>query len=60
MTKEYDEKLLKKRDSYKEVTKTKDALKIILITAGDVAGVMHMEHISGVITLEDLFSEDIR
>ena len=55
MTKEYDYSLLHKRDVFKEKTNTKNALRIVLISASGLAGVAHTEHISQVITMEDLF-----
>ena len=55
MTKEYDAALLKKRDVFQEKTGTKNALKIVLISAMGLSGVAHTEHISEVITMEDLF-----
>ena len=55
MSREYDMALLRKRDIFKESTGTKNALKIVLISAMGVAGVAHTEHISDVITMEELF-----
>lgn len=55
MSKEYDAALLKKRDIYQQKTGTKQALKIVLVSAMGLSGVAHTEHISSVITLDDLF-----
>ncbi len=55
MTKEYDEELLRKREVFKNATGTKNAIKIIMISASGISGVAHTEHISGVITMDDLF-----
>ena len=55
VTKEYEKSLLKKRDIYHEETKTKNALKIVLISAEGISGKANTEHISRVLTLDDLF-----
>ena len=47
--------LLNKRDVYKEKTGTDNAIRIVLVSAAGLAGVAHTEHISAVITLDDLF-----
>ena len=57
MDKSYEEKLLHKRDVFKNVTKTKQALKIVMISAHGIKGKAYTEHISEIITLEDLFGE---
>ena len=55
MTKEDDISLLRKRDTFKEKTGTKNTIKIVLVSAAGLSGVKHTEHISAVITLDDLF-----
>lgn len=55
MSKDSDEDLLKKRDVFKEITGTKNAVKIILISAQGTSGTAHMEHVSEVLTIDDLF-----
>ncbi len=57
MSKEYDTSLLRKRDIYQKKTGTKQALKIVLVSAMGLSGVAHTEHISNVITLDDLFEK---
>ena len=53
---EYEKNLLKKRDIYREETKTDKALKIVVISAEDIAGKANTEHITRVLTLDDLFT----
>ena len=55
ISKDYDISLLKKRDIFQKKTGTKQALKLVLISAMGLSGVAHTEHISNVITLDDLF-----
>ena len=55
MTDEADQALIKKRDMFKEMTETKQSLRIVLISAHGLSGTAHTEHISEVITLDDLF-----
>lgn len=55
MTKDADISLLRKRDIFKEKTGTKNTIKIVLVSAAGLSGVAHTEHISDVITLDDLF-----
>ena len=52
---EYEKNLLKKRDIYRKETKRDKALKIVVISAEDIAGKANMEHITRVLTLDDLF-----
>ena len=52
---EYEKNLLKKRDIYRKETKTDKALKIVVISAEDIAGKANTEHITRVLTLDDLF-----
>ena len=52
---EYEMSLLRKRDAYREETKTKKALKIIIISAEDIAGNANTENIARVLTIDDLF-----
>ena len=55
ISKEYEQNLLKKRDLFREITNTRQTLRIVLISAAGVAGTAHREHISDIITLDDLF-----
>ena len=55
ISKDYDLALLKKRDVFREKTGTKNALKIVLVSANGMVGTSHTEHISEVITMDDLF-----
>lgn len=55
LTKEYEKRLLTKRDVFQTETGTKQALKIVLISAEGIAGTAHTEHLADVITLDDLF-----
>ncbi len=55
MSQDSDTSLLKKRDLFKEITETKNAVKIILISAHGTSGTAYMEHISEVLTINDLF-----
>ncbi len=55
MSKEDDLSLLRKRDIFKEKTRTKNSIRIVLVSAAGLSGVAHTEHISDVITLGDLF-----
>ena len=55
ISREYEKSLLKKRDIYREETKTDKALKIVMISAEDIAGKANTEHITRVLTLGDLF-----
>lgn len=51
----YEQRLLKKRDVYKEKTGTSQALKIVMIAAKGLSGTTHTSYIADVITLDDLF-----
>ena len=55
MSKTEEQKLIKNKDIFQEMTGTKQTLRIVLVSAAGVAGTSHMEHISKVITLDDLF-----
>lgn len=55
MKKEYELSLLNKVAVFREKTDTDKALKIVLVSAAGISGVAHTEHISEVITLDDLF-----
>ena len=52
---ELDHALIHKAQVYQEETGTKHALKIVLITAEKVRGTENREHISRMLTLDDLF-----
>ena len=51
----YEQQLIRKRDVFKEKTKTSQALKTIMISAKGVSGTAHTSYLSDVITLDDLF-----
>ena len=51
----YEQQLLRKRDIFKDKTGTKQALKIIMISAKGLSGTAHTSYISETITLDDLF-----
>ena len=55
MDKSEEQKLLKNRDIFREISGTKQTLRLVLVSAAGVAGTAHQEHISKVITLDDLF-----
>jgi hypothetical protein len=57
MTDEEDKALIKKRDTFKEMTKAKQSLRIVLVSAHGLSGTAHTEHISEVITLDDMFED---
>ena len=52
---EYEEDLLKKIELYKQETKKKHAIKLVMISAEGIKGSAHTEHITRVLTLDDLF-----
>ena len=52
---EYEEDLLNKIELYKQETKTKHATKLVLISVEGIKGSAHTEHITRVLTLDDLF-----
>ena len=52
---EYEQKLLRKVSVFQKETKTKAALKIVMICSEGIAGTAHTEHIAQVLTLEELF-----
>ena len=47
--------LLNKIEVYRQETKTKNALKLVMISAEGIKGSAHTEHITRVLTLDDLF-----
>ncbi len=55
MSKDIEDSILRKKEIYQECTHTRNALKCILISSAGVSGTAHMEHISGMLTLDDLF-----
>lgn len=55
VSREYEKSILNKKDKYREETKTDKALKIVMISAEGVAGKANTEHITRVLTLDDLF-----
>ena len=56
VSQDYEHDLLKRRDIYREETKTKKALKVVMISAEGIAGTANTEHITRVLTLDDLFN----
>ncbi len=52
---EYEEDLLKKIELYKQETKKKHAIKLVMISAEGIKGSANTEHITRVLTLDDLF-----
>ena len=52
---DYEKKLLNKIDVFREESKTKAALKLVMISSEGIAGTAHTENISRVLTLDDLF-----
>ena len=52
---EYELNLLNKIELYKQETKTKQSLKLVMICAEDIKGSAHTEHITRTLTLNDLF-----
>ena len=55
ITATYESSLLNKEDVFREETKTKNRLRLVIISAAGLAGVAHTEHIAQVLTLQDLF-----
>ena len=55
MTDEADKALINKRDTFKEMTETRQSLRLVLISAQGLSGTAHTDHIAEVITLDDLF-----
>lgn len=55
ITASYEEDLLRKREVYREETGYKHTLRLVMISASGVSGVAHAEHLSCILTLDDLF-----
>lgn len=55
ISKEYDMSLIKKKDIFQKKTGTKNALKIVMLSAYGIAGTANTDHISELITIDDLF-----
>ena len=55
ISKEYEQKLLAKKDVFQNETGTKQALKLVMVCPEGISGTAHTEHISNVITIDDLF-----
>ncbi len=55
MSADYEKELINKKSVFKDMTNTKNATKITLISAKGTSGTAHMGHISEVLTLDDLF-----
>ena len=56
ITADYEKNLLRKIQVYREETGTRQALKLVLISAEGLAGTAHQERIAHVITLNELFA----
>ena len=56
MTAKYEAELLNKAEVFRDETKTKHAIRLVLISASGLAGVAHTEHLAQTLTLEDLFT----
>lgn len=52
---DYELELLNKISAFRQETMTNNALKIVMICSDGIAGSAHTEHISKVLTLDDLF-----
>ena len=52
---DYETKLLNKIAVFKEEAGTERALKLVMVTAAGIAGTAHTEHISRILTIDDLF-----
>ena len=55
ISKEYEKKLLQKREVFQKMTGTKQTLHIVLLSAEGLSGTAHTEHLSYVLTMDDLF-----
>lgn len=55
ISKEYEEKLLQKREVFQKATGTKQVLHIVLVSAEGISGTAHTEHLSYILTMDDLF-----
>ena len=55
VSQEYEKSLLNKIETYRKETKTDKALKLVIISAEDIVGKANTEHITRVLTLDDLF-----
>ena len=53
---EYERRLLKKMDLYRTETKTQTTLKLVMICTEDITGKANIEHVTRVLTLDDLFN----
>ena len=56
ITAEYEGSLLNKVEVFRQESGSKNAMKLVMISAEGIAGVAHTEHISRIITLDDLFA----
>ena len=52
---DYEMALLNKMERFKQETGNKKALKLVMISVSGLAGTAHTEHVSRVLTLDDLF-----
>ena len=55
ITSKDEEELLNKIEVFKQETKKKNALKLVMISAEGIKGSAHTEHITKVLTMDDLF-----
>ncbi len=56
LTADYEAKLLHKVDVFREETGSRQAIKLVMVCASGLAGSGHAEHVSRVLTLDDLFA----
>ena len=56
ISKEYEMKLLNKKDVFQEESGTDQALKLVMVCPEGISGTAHTEHLADIITIEDLFA----
>lgn len=55
ITASYEENLLRKCEVYREEAESKHALRLVMVSASGVSGTAHTDHLSCILTLDDLF-----
>jgi AAA+ ATPase superfamily predicted ATPase len=55
ISREYEIELLNKAEAFKKETGSANAVKLVLISVSGISGTAHTDHISKVLTLDDLF-----
>lgn len=58
MTMEYDEKMRDKVSVFKEITGTKKAVQIVMVTTYGIKRNMYSARVQNEVTLDDLFEKD--